>query len=188
MSLAVFFDILMFFAEVIEDLGIWATWVTDWGSFNTTTARPPVFLIVIEENALFALNATLVAVFSSVDFGNFRFDASFFEDLLPNMSSLVIAWDAVFFATDKASDVNLGWVEADLFSQESEEVANLFFFEVISEGPVTKHFEDGSMTRIANIVDILKAKTWLRISKTFAFFMRLTKQKWQQWLHAGASK
>ena len=110
---------------------------------------------------------------------NFRLNARFFEDLLPNLCSLIIARDAIFFVTNKASDIKFGWVDADLLCQESEEITNLLLFEIIAERPVAKHLENRCVARIANILNILQAKTRLRISQTSAILMRLAKQIWQ---------
>ena len=133
MRLAIFGFILMLFTKIIEDFRIWAARVADWRGFNAATAGPPVFFIVIEEDTLIALNAAFVAILGGVDFSDFGIDASFFENLLPNASSLVVAWDAVFFVTNKASDIDFSRIETDFFGQESEEIANLLLFEIIAK-------------------------------------------------------
>ena len=116
MALAIFFDILFVFAEVIEDLRVWATWITDWRRFDAAATRPPVFFIVIEEDTFAFADTAFVAILCSINFYDFCIDAGFFEDCLPNMSGLVIAWNAVFLVTNKTSDVDLFWVETNLFS------------------------------------------------------------------------
>ena len=114
-GLAILSFVLMLFAKIVEYLGIWAAWITDWRGFDAATTGPPVFFVVIEKDAFVALNTALVAILGSIDFGDFSIDAGFFEDLLPNASSLIIAWDAIFFITNKTSDVNFLWIETDLF-------------------------------------------------------------------------
>ena len=188
MALTIFLDILLILAKIVENLRIWATWVANRSRFNTTTTRPPVFLIVIEENALAFLNTALVTILCRINFSNLRLDANLSKNLLPNRSGLVIARDAIFLRTNKTSDVNFAWIQANFFSQESEEVTNLLLFEVIAERPVTKHLKDCRMARIANIVNILQAEAWLRISQASAIFVLLTKKIWHQWLHTRARK
>ena len=107
MGFTVFFDVLLVFAKVVEDLRIWATWVADWSFFDATGARPPVFFVVIEENAFVALDATLVTNFSTANFGDICFNASLGEDGLPNLSRFVVARNAVFFVTNKTGNIKL---------------------------------------------------------------------------------
>ena len=188
MTLAIFFDVLLIFAKIIEDLRIWTTRIADWRRLNTTTTRPPVFLVVIEEDALARLNAALVAILCSANLSNLRFDASLSKNFLPNSSSLIVAWNTVLFRTNEAGDIDFAWVETDLFRQEGKEVSNLLLFKIITQRPVAKHFKYSRMTRVANIINILQAKTWLRVSQTGAILVFFTQKIRHERLHARASE
>ena len=59
------------------------------------------------------LNTAFVALGGATNFGDFGIYAGFFEDLLPNLGGFGVFWDTVFFITNKASDVNFLWIEAD---------------------------------------------------------------------------
>ena len=70
MSFAVALYVLLVFAKIVENLAIWTTRVANRGSINAATARPPVFVIVIEEDVLAFFNTALVAILSRANFGN----------------------------------------------------------------------------------------------------------------------
>ena len=106
MSFSVLGFVLMLFAKVIKYFRVWTARVANWRSLNAATARPPVFFVVIEEDALITFDAALVAIFGRANFGNIRFDANLGKNLLPNSSRLIVARNAVFFVTNKTSDVN----------------------------------------------------------------------------------
>ena len=133
MRFTVFRDILLIFAKVIENFGIWTTWITDRGSINATAATPPVFVIVIEENMLIFFNTTLGAVFTGTNFSDFSFHSSFGKDTLPDFSRFGVFRNAIFFVTNKASDVNFMWIETDDFGEEFKESWNLLLLKIIAE-------------------------------------------------------
>ena len=156
MALAVFFNVLFILAKIIENFRVGAARVADRRGVATAATRPPVFFVVIEEDALAFADAAFVAILGSIDLGNFRLDASFFKDLLPDMRSLIIARDVIFFVADKAGDKNLLWVEADFFGKKFKIIFDLFALEIIAERPVAEHFKNGGVTWVANIFNILK--------------------------------
>ena len=163
MALPVFFCVLFIFAEVVENFAVGAARVADGRGFDAATARPPVFFVVVEEDAFAGLNSPLVAVFSRVDFSDFSVDAGFFKDGLPDFCSFFVFGDAVFFGADKAGDEDFFGVEADDFGEEFEVVFDLFLFEVVAERPVAEHFENGGVTRVADVFNVLEAEARLRV-------------------------
>ena len=174
MRFTVFLDVLFILAEVIKDLGVRAARIALRGLIDATGTRPPVALIIVEENALARLDTTLIAVFLSNNISSLDLNTLFLKDFLPNPSSLFVLWNIMSLVTGKTGDVNLFWVETDDFGQELEEILDLLLLKIITKGPVTEHFENGSMARVANILNILEAKTRLRIGQALAVFMRLT--------------
>ena len=116
MSETVFLNVLLIIAKIIKHLRVWATWIAKRSGLDATATAPPVFVVVVEENMLALFDAALVAVFGGADFGDLGIDASFFENFLPDMGSLFVFWDAVFFVANKTGDVDFVWVEADDFS------------------------------------------------------------------------
>ena len=46
-------------------------------------------------------------IFGTADFSDFSIYASLFKDLLPDFSRFSVFWDAIFFTTDKAGNIDL---------------------------------------------------------------------------------
>ncbi|MNY00582.1 hypothetical protein D3C86_1330820 [compost metagenome] len=80
--------------------------------------------------------------------------------------------------TDETGDVDLAWIKSDNISEEFKEPTNLLLFKIITHAPVTKHLKEGRMAVIANIFDILSAKTGLAIDESVTFWMLLSKKVW----------
>ena len=161
MRFAIFRDILLIFAKIIEDFGIWTTWITNRGSFDATTTAPPVFVVIVEKDMLIFLDTTLGTVFTGANFSNFCLYTRFGKDTLPDFGRFGIFWDAVFFVTNKASDVNFVWIETDNFGEKFEESRNLLLLEIIAKRPVTEHFKNRSVAWITHIFNILQTQAWL---------------------------
>ena len=72
--------------------------------------------------------------------------------------------------------------------EEAEEPRQLFGLEVRAETPVPEHLEEGRVSRVAHLVDVLGAKAGLRIHETVAGRMRLAQEIRDQRLHPRAGE
>jgi len=187
-AFAIFLNILLILAEIIENLGIRAAGVAERSGFDAAAATPPVFFVVVEEDAFAGLNSPFVADFGGADFGDFRLNAGLLEDFLPDFGGFGVFRDAVFLIADETSDVNPFRVEPDFFGQKLKIILNLFLFEVVAERPVAKHFENRGVARVANVFNILETHGRLAIGQTGALGMRLAKEIGEERLHAGAGE
>ena len=110
MCKAILFYILLVFTEIIKYFRIWATWVTNRCRFAATTTRPPVFVIVIEEDSFTFLNTAFITFGRSTNFSNFCLNSDFSKNFFPNLCRFGIFWNAIFFVTNKTSHINSFWV------------------------------------------------------------------------------
>ena len=176
MGEAVLLDVLFVLAEVIKDFGVGTTRVAERRSFNAAATAPPVFVVVVEEDAFAGFDSPLGAVLGGANLGNFGVNAGFLKDFLPNLSGFGVFRDAIFLVADEAGDVDFVRVQADFFGEEGEEVFNLLLFEVIAERPVAKHLKHRGVAGVANVVNILETQGGLRVGEAGAFRVGLTEQ------------
>src|SRR5262249_27464333 len=58
----------------------------------------------------------------------------------------------------------------------------------VTERPVAKHLEERRVTIITNLINVFRAKAFLRICNTFPRRMGLAQKIWHERLHAAARK
>ena len=185
---AIFLNVLLVLAKIVEDFRVGTARVAERRGFNATATAPPVFVVVVEEDAFAGFDSPLGAVLGGANFGNFGVNAGFLKDCLPNLSGLGVFRDAVFLVADEAGDIDFVRIQADFFGEEGEEVFNLLLLEVIAERPVAKHLKHRGVAGVANVVNILETQGGLRVGEAGAFRVGLTEQIRQQRLHPGAGE
>ena len=174
-------------AEIVEDLGIRASWLPRRLLGRRSGPAPPV-LVAVREDALSLFHAALVPGFLGADGRESRIDALFLKQLLPERDSLVILRDAGRRVAREYRHVEPVRIEPEALLRIREELKyprQLLLLEIVAEGPVAEHLEEGGVTVVAHLLDISGAEGELRIGHAGACRMRLPEKVRHEGLHAG---
>ena len=174
--------------KLIKHLTIWTTRITNGSSFWTTITTPPVFAAIIKENSFTWIYTTRRSLLFAADIRHFCINALFCKLFLPQFSRFNIFLNIIFRRTYKTRYVQSLRIKTNFLSQKRPHPANLLFLKIVAQTPVSEHLKKRCMTIIANVVDVLRSQTRLRIGNSLTFGMRLTKQVWNHRLHSGARK
>ena len=174
--------------KLIKHLTIRTTRITNRSSFWTAIATPPVFAAVIKENSFTWIYTTRRSLLFAADIRHLCINALFCKLFLPQFSRFNIFIDIIFRRTNKTRYVQSLRIKTNFLSQKRPHPANLFFLKIVAQTPVPKHLKKCRMTIVANVVNILRSQTRLRIGNSLTFRVRLTKQVWNHRLHSGARK
>ena len=86
--------------------------------------------------------------------------------------------------TRKAGDLDLLGLEAKLLGQEKEGHVDGLLLEVVTEGPVPQHLEEGHVEGVADFVYVIGAEALLHIGEPLAHGVLLPKQIGDERMHA----
>jgi hypothetical protein len=81
-----------------------------------------------------------------------------------------------------------GMQECELYDEKLPHPWDLLRLEVVSEWPVSEHFEKCRMTIVSNLIDIHSTETLLWVSDTCPERMRLAEKVWDHRLHTRTCK
>ena len=174
--------------KLIKHLTIWTTRITNRSSFWTAITTPPVFTAVIKENSFTWIYTTCRALLFATDVRHFCIDALFCKLFLPQFSRFNIFLNIIFRRTNKTRYIQSLRIKTNFLSQKRPHPANLLFLKIVAQTPVSKHLKKRCMAIIANVVNVLRSQTRLRIGNSLTFGVRLTKQVRNHRLHSGARK
>ncbi len=163
-------------AEIPEHLGVRPAGLTDRHFLGFSRPAPPVLLLTVVEDTP-VLHPAFFGVIHRA-----RVDADGRKLLLPIFDRLVIAGNLVFAAEDR--HVQSRRIQSQFFREKFKHPGNLLLFEVISQTPVSEHFEEGRMSIVADFFDIHGPETFLTVGDSFSQRMRFAEQVGEHRLHA----
>ena len=102
----------------------------------------------------------------------------------PYLGSFTILCYSQPFIPGIAGNVNLAHIKTDDITKKLKHPFNLLLFEIVAHTPVPKHFEKSRMTIIADIFNILRTKTSLRVCNPLTVRVLLAKKIWNHRLHS----
>ena len=174
--------------KLIKHFAIRTARITNRSSFWTAITTPPVFTAVIKENSFTWIYTTRRALLFATDIRHFCINALFCKLFLPQFSRFNIFLNIIFRRANKTRYIQSLRIKTNFLSQKRPHPANLLLLKIVAQAPVSKHLKKRCMAIIANVVDVLRSQTRLRIGNSLTFGMRLTKQVWNHRLHSGARK
>ncbi len=96
--------------ELVEDFAIAAARLANRHFTGNAGAAPPVFLGVVEEDALTRLNTALVTGSFAANIGGSGFHALAFKNFAHNLGTFFVLWQTVGLIADKTGGVEFAWV------------------------------------------------------------------------------
>ena len=174
--------------KLIKHLTIRTTRIANRSSFWTAIATPPVFTAVIKENSFTWIYTTRCSLLFAADIRRLCIDALFCKLFLPQFSRFNIFLNIIFRRANKTRYIQSLRIKTNFLSQKRPHPANLLLLKIVAQTPVSKHLKKRCMTIIANVVNILRSQTRLRIGNSLTFGVCLTKQVRNHRLHSGARK
>jgi hypothetical protein len=109
-------------------------------------------------------------------------DALFgYAEAFPHCSRFLVTGNIVIACED--GDRQCVRIDSQPFCQKLIAIADGFFLEVVSEGPVSQHFEKGKMVGISDRIDIAGADTLLVVDQSVARWVFLAKNVGYQRMH-----
>jgi hypothetical protein len=88
--------------------------------------------------------------------------------------------------TDEAGDVDALRAQSHSLGEERPELPDLDILEVVAQAPAAEHLEEGGVTAVADLLDVLHAQACLTVGETPAIGMVLSEQVREEGLHAAA--
>ena len=106
----------------------------------------------------------------------------------PDVGRLGVLRDAVRGIADEAGDVDPFGTQSHALGEEGPELPDLDVLEVVAETPAAEHLEEGRVSAVADLLDVLHAQAGLAVRQSGARGVILAEQVRQQGLHAAAGE
>jgi hypothetical protein len=109
------------------------------------------------------------------------------QTILPDIHGFLIQLNAGTGITGENGDIEVMRIDTKsclLTRQKFKDPWKLLLFEIVSEGPVAKHFKECGMSVVANLLDVTCTERKLRVHHSFSLWMIFTEKVREQGLHA----
>jgi len=142
--------------EVIEHFRVWTTRFPYGHIEGHSGSRPPVLFLPVVKYMLTSDDTMYLRIFSDSDIETFRS-----KEFFPEIRRVGIARKSEGSIPFEARNIKILRIEAQLFYEKCPHPSNLFFFEIVTERPVSEHLEKSRVAIVSHFFYILRTETFL---------------------------